>query len=373
MISISERWFPDQIDARPILIRPMQVMLLLSLAFPVMSLAQVAGLPDAPAVSSDASARTVEPAKGNDVAASTDRGSISGTVTDYDDAIIPGASIRLEGPGADESQTAVADGSGAFLFTGIEPGGPYHVTITADGFAPWTSSAVMVEPSHFVFMSDIKMRLSGGVTSVRVDGSSTEIAAQQVALAEKQRVLGVIPNFYVVYDAHPEPLSAKLKFSLAWKAETDPIVFLGAAFVAGMQQAGGTPDYQQGLKGYGQRLGANYATGFADIMIGGAILPSILHQDPRYFYQGTGSTRSRVVHALSSPFICKGDNGNWQPNYSSLGGDLAASAIANTYYPASDRGAGVAAQSFLITTSGRMVNSIIQEFVLRKLTPAARN
>jgi hypothetical protein len=372
VISTRERWFPGHLNARPILIRPVQVLLLLSLAFPALSLAQVASLPDAPTVPSDSAARTAEPAKGNGVATSADMGSISGTVTDYDDAIIPGASILLEGPGAGESQTAVADGSGAFLFTGIEPGGPYRVTITADGFAPWTSS-VMVEPSHFVFVSDIKMRLSGGVTSVRVDGSSAEIATQQVALAEKQRVLGVIPNFYVVYDAHPEPLTAKLKFSLAWKAETDPVVFLGAAFVAGMQQAGGTPDYQQGLKGYGQRLGANYATGFADIMIGGAILPSLLHQDPRYFYQGTGTTRSRVVHALSSPFICKGDNGNWQPNYSSLGGDLAASAIANTYYPASDRGAGVAAQSFLITTSGRMVNSIIQEFVLRKLTPAARN
>ncbi len=76
----------------------------------------------------------------------------------------------------------------------------------------------------------------------------------------------------------------------------------------------------QGAKGFGQRLGANYANGLTDIMIGGAILPSILHQDPRYFYQGTGTKKSRALHALSTRFICKGDNGLWQPNYSGLGG-----------------------------------------------------
>ena len=39
-------------------------------------------------------------------------------------------------------------------------------------------------------------------------------------------------------------------------------------------------------------------------MIGGAILPSLLHQDPRYFYQGSGTKKSRALHALrtySSP------------------------------------------------------------------------
>jgi hypothetical protein len=367
VISKTQRWISDHLDTAPV-----SVVLLVSLALPVLSVAQEVSLPDAPATSTELVAHSAEPARAAGVATSIGLGSISGTVTDFDDAIIPGASILLEGSASGESQTAVADGSGAFLLSGIEPGGPYHVTITADGFAPWTSSAVTVEPGHFVFLSDIRMRLSGGVTSVRVDGSSPPIATEQVALAEKQRVLGVIPNFYVVYDPNPEPLTAKLKFSLAWKAETDPVVFLGSAFVAGMQQAGGTPDYQQGLKGYAQRLGANYATGFADIMIGGAILPSLLHQDPRYFYQGTGTTKSRVFHALSSPFVCRGDNGRWQPNYSSVGGDVAASAIANTYYPSADRGAGVAAQSFLITTSGRMVNSIIQEFLLRRLTPGAR-
>ena len=103
------------------------------------------------------------------------------------------------------------------------------------------------------------------------------------------------------------------------------------------------------------------------------ILPSLLHQDPRYFYQGTGTTKSRVLHALSSPFVCKGDNGKWQPNYSTMGGDLASAAISNAYYPPSNRGAGLVFGNFLIGTGQRAAADLAQEFILRRLTPKAKN
>lgn len=164
-----------------------------------------------------------------------------------------------------------------------------------------------------------------------------------------------------------------MKFRLALKTSINPVTFLGSAFVATVDQAANTPDYGQGWESYGQRLGANYANGLTDIMIGGAILPSILHQDPRYFYQGTGTKKSRALHALSTPFICKGDNGRWHPNVSGLGGYLASGAIANVYYPTSNRGPG---QMFTITfvdIAADMADGVLQEFVLRKLTPTAKN
>ena len=120
-------------------------------------------------------------------------------------------------------------------------------------------------------------------------------------------------------------------------------------------------------------MGANYANGLTDIMIGGAILPSILHQDPRYFYQGTGTKKSRTLHALSTPFICRGDNGRLQPNYSSLGGNLASGAIANTYYPSSNRGPGLVFSTTFTDIAANMANGLFQEFVLRKLTPSAKS
>ena len=207
------------------------------------------------------------------------------------------------------------------------------------------------------------------MTAVNVSDSSVEVATEQVKVEETQRVFGIIPNFYVVYEPNPAPLTTKLKFQLALKTSSDAATILGVAVLAGINQAGDTPDYVQGAKGYAQRYGAAAADGLSDIMIGGAILPSLLHQDPRYYFQGTGSSKSRTFHALSSPFVCKGDNGRWQPNFSSIGGDLGSAALSNTYYPASNRGAGLVFQNFLITTGERMLSSMLQEFVLHKLTP----
>jgi hypothetical protein len=101
-------------------------------------------------------------------------------------------------------------------------------------------------------------------------------------------------------------------------------------------------------------------------------LPSILHQDPRYFYQGTGTKKSRVLHAISYPIICTEDNGRLQPNYSSLGGFLVSGAIANAYYPESNRGAGLVFSTVLVDLTANIVNGLLQEFILRKLTPTAK-
>jgi hypothetical protein len=198
--------------------------------------------------------------------------------------------------------------------------------------------------------------------------SLPEIAAEQLKIEEKQRIFGIIPNFYAVYDHYAVPLTAKLKFRLALKTSIDPVTIAGVAFISGIYQAVDHPDYVQGAKGYGERFGSVAADGSIDIMVGGAILPSLLHQDPRYFYQGTGTKKSRALHAMSNAFVCKGDNGRRQPAYSTIGGDLASASLSNAYYPASDRGAGLVFNNFLINTGERMLTSLVQEFILGKLT-----
>jgi hypothetical protein len=300
-------------------------------------------------------------------------GSIVGTATDVQDDVVPFTTAVLQGPSASDTRTASANENGFFEFSNVTPGTPYRVIVSAKGFADWTSPAITVQPGQYVELPDVKLQLAVVVTTVTAALTSDEIATQQVEIEEKQRVLGFIPNFYAVYDKNAVPLTAKLKFRLALRTSVDPVTILGAAFVAGIDHAGGTPDYGQGWKAYGQRFGANYANGLTDIMIGGAILPSLLHQDPRYFYQGTGTRKSRTLHALSTPFICKGDNGRWQPNYSSLGGYLASGAIANAYYPESNRGPGLVFGTFGIDVAADMANGLLQEFLMRKLTPSARN
>ncbi len=300
-------------------------------------------------------------------------GSISGTVTDVNDDIIPGANVTLQNPLTGDKRSTMSGDDGSYTFGDLRSGVTYQVTISAAGFATWTSATFTVDPGQIDFLTGSKLQLAGEAASVTVYASSEDLAAEQVKAEERQRAFGFIPNFYVVYDHDAVPLSAKLKFKLALKASTDPVIFAAVAFTAAIHQAGDTPDFGQGAKGYGQRVGALYANGFDDIMIGEAILPSLLHQDPRYFYQGTGSKRSRTFHALANAFICRGDNGKWQPNYSNVGGDLAAGAISNLYYPRANRGTGIVFENAAIAAAGRMANGLVQELILRRFTSSARS
>jgi hypothetical protein len=144
---------------------------------------------------------------------------------------------------------------------------------------------------------------------------------------------------------------------------------------AGAQQANNTfSGYGQGAQGYAKRYAANYSDGFIGTMLGGAILPSLLKQDPRYFYKGTGTIRSRALYAMAMSVMCKGDNGRWQVNYSGIIGGLAAGGISNLYYPDSDRnGVALTFENALLGIAGDVALNLFQEFLGRKLTPKIPN
>jgi hypothetical protein len=297
--------------------------------------------------------------------------SITGQVSDVDGGLIPGATITAKTSDPKQRQTASSDSSGVFLLRNLRPAVSYRITVSARGFADATSSAIVLTPGQQLELPRFKLVVAAVETSITAE-SAVQIATQQVHAEEKQRILGVIPNFYVVYDKQFVPLTPKLKFELAFRSSTDIVTIAGTAFLAGVNQAADTPDYQEGWKGYGQRFGNIYAGGVSDVLIGGAILPSVLHQDPRYFYQGTGTKKSRFLHALEAPFVAKGDNGAWQPNYSSMGGDLVSSALSITYLPESNRTASNVLTNAATTTAGRIVNAMAEEFLLPRFTSGAK-
>jgi carboxypeptidase family protein len=294
-------------------------------------------------------------------------GSIFGTVLDVTGSTVTGASVTLQGPAPADRRVAVTGQNGFFRFDGVKPATPYRVIVSDRRLANWTSNAVVLKPGQSFILTGIKLRLPTVHLSVNAV-LPEQVAREQVHAAEQQRVFGLIPNFYVVYTHDVVPLSSKLKFQLALKTLTDPVTFAGFAINAGIYQATDYPSYSQDAKGFAERLGATFAGGYTNILVGDAVLPSLLHQDPRYFYQGTGTTKSRLWHALSSALITRGDNGRQQFNFSSLGGDLASGAISNAYYPSSDRGPGLVFRSALIGTGGRMIEGVFQEFVLKKIT-----
>src|SRR5215469_12119488 len=301
----------------------------------------------------------------------TKTGSILGKVVDSDNETIPNATVVLQKPVSDPL-TVVTNDDRSFAFHDVTPGIAYQITVTAQGFAQW-KSLVTVEPGQDKTLTDIKLRIVAARRAVTVTYSSREVAAQQLKTEEHQRVLGFIPNIYVTYERHPEPLTAKMKFHLAYKGLSHPTFSGFEALWAGVEQAAGTPDYRSGARGYGERFGANLASGSSEALFGNAILPALLHQDPRYFYRGSGTRGSRAWHAVIAPFVCQGDNGKSQPNYSQLGGSLISAALSNTYYPDSERGAGLVMRNFGTSMGLHVALGLAQEFLLGKFTSRGKH
>ena len=185
---------------------------------------------------------------------------------------------------------------------------------------------------------------------------------EQVKKAVHQRILGVMPNFNSV-EGKAVPLTAKQKFKLAFRTSTDPFTFALTGVVAAFGQAQDSyPEYGQGLQGYGKRWGAGYADAFDGNILGNALFPVLLHQDPRYYRLGEGSFKKRLVYAVMTTVRCRGDNGKWQGNYSNILGNLAAGGISNLYYPASDRGAGLTIERGFTVTAEGAFGAVLIEF-----------
>jgi hypothetical protein len=296
-------------------------------------------------------------------------GSISSTVLDPNGAQVEGALVTLDIPDSKIQQTATTDSTGFFIVTAVKAG-TFKLKITSKGFAPWVSNDISLLPGQTYEMPAVTLQIAPAMTDVDVTFTHHDIANEQIALEEKQRVLGVIPNFYVTYTWNAASLTAGQKFRLAARSSIDPVTIGISAIIAGVEQADDAFEgYGQGAQGYAKRFGASYGDAVIGTFIGGAIFPSIFHQDPRYFYKGTGTITSRALYAISTVVICKGDNGKWQPNYSNVLGNLAAAGISNIYYPASERnGAGLTIGNALIGTAGGAIGSLFQEFLIKKIS-----
>ena len=305
-----------------------------------------------------------------DPASITATGTIIGTIVDKDGAVITNASVKVTA-GSFTSQFQ-SDDNGAFTFKDV-PSGPFQVVISAPGFADLSRTGVLAAGQEFI-IPEVQLVVATTV-EVKVTQTQEEVAAEEVHVEEKQRVFGVVPNFYVAYTPDAAPLNTHQKFQLGGKFVVDPVSIVIAGVSAGVEQANDSyGGYGQGAQGYAKRLGASYADFVSGVFFGNMVFPTLFKQDPRYFYKGTGSKKSRLFYALANAVICKGDNGHWQPNYSNVLGSFAAGGLSNLYYPASDRnGLRLTLENAAIGVAGSAGSAVIQEFLLRKITSHSHN
>jgi hypothetical protein len=188
-------------------------------------------------------------------------------------------------------------------------------------------------------------------------------AAAQLKQEETQRMGGIIPNFNAVNNGVAEPLTPGQKFQLFFRGSVDPYQFALAGIDALIGQAENNPEgYFQGLKGFGRRYGANYGDNFDGNFWGNAVLPSLLHQDSRYFRMGHGPILKRAGYSISTTFRARSDSGKWQPNYSNLMGNLIGGSISNLYYPDGERGLYPTLRRGLSITYQGTIGALLEEF-----------
>lgn len=297
-------------------------------------------------------------------------GNIRSTVLDKDGAAIPNAKVVLTA-GSFHAESQSGD-DGNFAFKDV-PAGSFELSVSATGFATQLQSGIL-QPGEDHVLPPVQLVVATTV-EVNVTQTREEIAEDQIHVEEQQRLLGVLPNYYVTYVPNAAPLNTRQKFELGWKFVLNPFSFGISGAIAGLEQANNSfSGYGQGAQGYAKRFGATYADFVSGIFFGNVIFPTLLKQDPRYFYKGTGSKKSRFLYAIANAVICKGDNGHWQPNYSSVLGSLAAGGLSNLYYPASNRnGVGLTFENTLIGIGGSAAAGVVQEFFSKRITPHARN
>jgi hypothetical protein len=296
-------------------------------------------------------------------------GSVAGTITDQSGAPILGAVVKLTSAGQDLLTQAESDEDGRFVFLSLPPG-EFRLTISAQGFRTQELTGT-VHPDEHYLTPQITLSLAVQMAQITVTPQTQEeIAERQIKVQEKQRVFGFLPNFYVSYVSDPVPLRFKQKMQLAWKTSTDPITIGSVAAAAEIEQERNWyRAYGQGAQGYAKRFGATYGDVAIGTFLGSAVMPSLFKQDPRYFYKGRGRWNSRLWYALSRSVITKGDNGNWQPNYSNALGNLAAAGITDAYLPPKNRNVGFVFQTAGIRVVETALANVFQEFISRKVTP----
>ncbi len=204
--------------------------------------------------------------------------------------------------------------------------------------------AILVAPLLLAFSAlaqeppDDAFRKGQSAAGEKTNGNKNSQSQEQDG-KKNDRIFGVLPNYLTVEGAQETPpLTTKSKFKIAAKGSFDPYEYPIVGFFAAIAQARDQEkSWGQGAAGYGKRYGATFADQAIGNFMTGAVLPSLLRQDPRYFQLAKGGFFHRAGYALSRIFVTRTDSGGRQFNHSELAGNAVAAGISNAYRPSEDR------------------------------------
>lgn len=295
-------------------------------------------------------------------------GTLTGTVVDSSGTAVAGARITLSPEGGTPSQEIESGQNGGFSFSTVPPGG-YSLFFSAHGFAGRTLSGQLTA-AETLHLPPTILTLDVLSTQVNVTLTQEELAQHQIQDATQQRLAGVIPNFFTTYDKDAAPLNKKQKLELTARQWLDPATFVVNGIIAGIGQAQNTNrGFGQGAQGYAKRYGAGFVSFGTGLLLEKVVATSLFKQDPRYFYQGTGSNGSRVWHAVKWGVVCRGDNKREQLCYSNLISTFGTGFVTRYFFPPSARDPNeIILRNSAIGLGLNAAGNLFQEFLSRKLT-----
>jgi hypothetical protein len=192
----------------------------------------------------------------------------------------------------------------------------------------------------------------------------TELKNDHSSYKQTDRMFWVVPNFAAVSaDTDLPPLTTRGKFDLAMHDSVDYTGFTWTAILAGQAMATRSdPELGTGIKGYGRYFWRTFADGVSGTYFTEAIVPSITHEDPRYYTLGHGGFFRRFGYAVSRTVVTKTDSGGSSFNWSEVMGNALEAGLSNAYYPPEERGFKQTARDWGQQMESALINNIAKEF-----------
>ncbi|HUB81628.1 MAG TPA: hypothetical protein VMB03_22675 [Bryobacteraceae bacterium] len=199
---------------------------------------------------------------------------------------------------------------------------------------------------------------------------------EKQTVGSKDRLFFALPNFLTVEKAgQTPPLTAGQKFSVTLRDSFDPVEFAWYGLQAGIGQLNDSDRaFGEGVEGYARRFGSKAGDGIIENVFTRALMPTVFHQDPRYFQLGEGPFIHRLGYALSRIFVTRSDSGSTQFNFSEIVGSAAAAGISSySYHPEDAHNLSSAVDVWGTQVAYDAVSFAVKEFwpdIRKKIHPA---
>jgi len=201
-------------------------------------------------------------------------------------------------------------------------------------------------------------------TPAVIDAPLPQNQSAEPANKQTTRILGILPNFRAVSaDVKLPPQTVKQKFTTAFEDSFDySAIFVPLAIAGYDLESNPDPEFGHGGVAYGRYLWHAVVDQTSENFFVEAIVPSITHEDNRYYTLGHGGFVKRAGYALTRVVITRSDSGKEVFNASEVVGSGASAGLSSLYYPTRERSLGNTGDQWGLDIGIDALSFVVKEF-----------